>query len=242
MFENKTLPEKIRVAILENHQGIIDGYCFRLEKTPDIEIVATATFGEALEPMLAQHSADVLLLDVEMPTSPENLNSYPILFLIPRLLQTYPNLSILVISMHTQRTLIKAVMEAGASGYVVKDDQTSICDLASVIRSVARGDIHLSQNAFQQLIKGQPDKNEHLLTSRQLEVLSLCAAYPGSSTADLASRLFIANSTVRNLLSEAYLKLEVRNRGAAIAKARHLGLLPPDVPGLDLRDIGGNNG
>jgi DNA-binding NarL/FixJ family response regulator len=231
----------IRVAILENHQGIIDGYQFRLGASSDIQIVATATYGETLEPMLAQFPADVLLLDVHVPTSPDNLNPYPILYLIPRLLETYPNLVILVISMHNQRKLIEAVMAAGASGYVLKDDQAAIRDLASVIRSVASGGIHLSQSAYQQLTKGRDDYGDKTLTPRQMEVLSLCAAYPDASTAELASKLFIANSTVRNLLSEAYLKLNVRTRSAAIAKAHQMGLLPPDVPASSLTELGGSD-
>ncbi len=236
------MSDKIRVAILENHQGIIDGYRFRLDNTADIEIVATAVYGDALEPMLAQEPVDVLLLDVHVPTSHDNLNPYPILHLIPRLLQTYPNLVILVISMHTQHKLIEAVMEAGASGYVLKDDQATIRDLASVIRSVAGGGIHLSQFAYQQLLKGGHSENkEERPTLRQLEALSLCAAYPDATTADLASMLYIANSTLRNLLSEAYLKLNVRTRTAAIAKARQMGLLPPDVPAVNLEGMGGNN-
>jgi len=234
------MSDMIRVAILENHQGIIDGYQFRLGSSSDIQIVATATYGEALEPMLAQFPTDVLLLDVHVPTSPDNLNPYPILYLIPRLLETYPNLVILVISMHNQRKLIEAVMAAGASGYVLKDDQATIRDLASVIRAVAGGGIHLSQSAYQQLIKGRDDYGDQALTPRQLEVLSLCAAYPDASTAELASKLFIANSTVRNLLSETYLKLNVRTRSAAIAKAHQVGLLPPDMPASNLTELGGS--
>jgi len=217
----------IRVAILENHQGIIDGYQFRLGVSPDIQIVATATYGESLETMLAQFPADVLLLDVHVPTSSTNLNPYPILYLIPRLLETYPNLVILVISMHNQRKLIEAVMAAGASGYVLKDDQATIRDLVSVIRSVAGGGIHLSQSAYQQLTKGRDNYGDQALTLRQMEVLSLCAAYPDANTADLASKLFITNSTVRN-------------RSAAIAKAHQVGLLPPDVPTSNLTELGGN--
>ena len=231
---------KIRVAILENHQGILDGYQFRLSSSPDIEITATATFGETLEPMLAQSPADVLLLDIHVPTSPENLNPYPVLYLIPRLLETYPNLVILVISMHTQRKLIEAVMAAGASGYVVKDDQATIRDLVSVIRSVAEGGIHLSKIAYQQLKKGQPDPDckEQTLTRRQLEVLSMCAAYPDASAAELASKLSIANSTMRNILSQTYIKLDVRTRAAALAKAHQIGWLPSDVATIDLSDFG----
>lgn len=230
--------QKIRVAILENHQGIIDGYRFRLEKTSDIEIVATAFSGEALEPLLAQFPIDVLILDVHVPTSPENFNPYPILHVIPRILEVYPRLVILVISMHTQRKLIEAVMDAGASGYILKDDQTSIRDLDSIIRLVAGGGIYMSQSAYQRLEKGRSGGQEPLLTPRQLEALSLCAAYPDMDVEALAAKLFIANSTLRNLLSSTYLKLNVRTRTSAIAKARQLGLIPPDIPPLELGGVG----
>jgi DNA-binding NarL/FixJ family response regulator len=141
--------------------------------------------------------------------------------------------------MHNQRKLIEAVMAAGSSGYVLKDDQSTIRDLASVIRAVAGGGIHLSQSAYQRLIRGQDTLEGQPLTPRQLEALSLCAAYPDASTAELGSKFSIANSTFRNLLSEVYLKLNVRTRSAAIAKAHQVGLLPPDVPTSDLRELGG---
>jgi ATP/maltotriose-dependent transcriptional regulator MalT len=63
-----------------------------------------------------------------------------------------------------------------------------------------------------------------------LEALSLSAAYPDSSTAELARKMLVSNSTVRNLLSGAYIKLDVHNRSAAIAKARQLGLISSEAP------------
>ncbi len=63
------------------------------------------------------------------------------------------------------------------------------------------------------------------LTPRQQQALSLAAAYPDHTSAELALRLGVAQSTARNLLSGAYLRLGVRSRAAAVAKARHLGLI-----------------
>ena len=223
---------KIRVTILDDHQSIIDGYLYRLNKNSEIEVVATANFGEDIEPLLGSHPTDVLLLDVQVTTSPDNPNPYPILHLIPKVLQDYPDLSVLVISMHNQPTLIKAVMDAGASGYIFKDDRETIQELGNVVQAVAKGGIHLSQHAYQQLFKKLP--KESTPTSRQLEALSLCASYPDATTAELANRLGIANSTMRNLLSEAYLRLNVRSRTSAIAKARLLGLITPDTPVVEL--------
>jgi DNA-binding NarL/FixJ family response regulator len=226
---------KIRVAILDDHQTIVDGYKYRLGQIEDIELVATAIFGEDLEPMLAQHPTDVLLLDVSIPIGPDNENPFPILQLIPKLLQTYPDMNVLIISMHNQPTIIKAVMNAGASGYILKEDWATLQELGNVIRSVAKGGIHLSQRAYDQLIKKLP--KELRLTTRQLVALSLSAAYPDETTAELANRLGVAHSTFRNFLSGAYLRLGVRTRAAAIAKARRLGLLTPLKPSIDLKEI-----
>jgi DNA-binding NarL/FixJ family response regulator len=124
-----------------------------LSNAQDIEVAFTLSYGEALELMLAQQPVDVLLLDVSVPTGPQNANPYPILYLIPKLLQTYPHLEILVISMYSQRALINSVMEAGASGFILKDDQLAIRELAAIIRLVAYGGIHLSQKAHQELMK-----------------------------------------------------------------------------------------
>jgi DNA-binding NarL/FixJ family response regulator len=216
--------EKIRVTILDDHQSIVDGYVYRLDQNAQIEVAATIAFGDELEPTLKEHPTDVLLLDVNVPAGPESLNPYPILYLVPKLLQTYPGLNILVISMYAERGLIRAVMESGASGYILKDDQASVQELASVVLSVAGGGIYFSPKVHGMYVK-HLSKEDELLTGRQLEVLSLSAAYPNNTTAELAKKMTVSNSTVRNLLSAAYLKLEVNNRAAAIAKARQMGLI-----------------
>ena len=92
--------EKVSVAILDDHQSIIDGYLYRLGQTKEIEVVGTATHGEELEPLLARQAVDVLLLDLSVRTSGENSNPFPILHIIPKLLQKYSNMSVLVISMY----------------------------------------------------------------------------------------------------------------------------------------------
>jgi two-component system, NarL family, nitrate/nitrite response regulator NarL len=223
-----TESELIRIAILDDHQSILDGYLYRFNQVPDIEVVGTATNAEALEPILRQTKPDVLILDVFVPTSAENLNYYPILQAIPKWLQTNQNLSILVISMHNLRTLVVSVMEAGASGYVLKDDQAAIQELGSIIRTIASGGVYFSKQSHQHLLS--QTSMGALLTARQVQALSLCGAYPDATTGELADRLGIAHSTFRNLLSGAYLRLEVHNRTAAIATAKKLGLITPEEP------------
>lgn len=224
---NLIMIPQIRVAILDDHQAIIDGYQYRLRNATDIEVTATLLFGEDLEPALAANPVDILLLDIQVPISADNPNPYPVLFELPRLLQMYPNMDILIISMHAQPALIQALMEAGASGYILKEDMTTFRELAAVIRSVTHQGIYLSPAAFQALQHRRSGDLQQPLSPRQLEALSLCAAYPDTSTAELAIRMEISHSTLRNLLSGAYLKLGVRTRASAILKAQQMGLLPP---------------
>lgn len=222
--------QKIRIMILDDHQTIIDGYRFRLGNSPRVEVVSTISYGDEVQTTLERYPTDVLLLDITVPVSVDNPNPYPILHVIPDLLQKYPDLTILVISMHADRSLIRAVMEAGASGYILKDDQATLRDLENVVVSVASGGIYLSRQANDALLRRGKSKDETLLSKRQLEALSLCLSYPDYSTAELARKMFISNSTVRNLLSGAYLKLGVRSRIAGVDKARQLGLIAPVSP------------
>jgi DNA-binding NarL/FixJ family response regulator len=224
--------EKVRVAILDDHQSIIDGFVYRFSSTPNIEVVATATYGEELEPLLVKHSVDVLLLDLSVRTSPENPNPFPIMHTIPKLLQRYSNLSILVISMFAEPGLMRSLIEAGASGYVLKDDQAAFRDLGNVVLSIAHGGIFFSKKAHNLYMQADRLENGERLTPRQLEVISLCAAYPDASTSDLAEMMSISNSTVRNLLSSVYLRLGVHSRTAAVEKAREMGLVTPRPPTL----------
>lgn len=213
----------IRVAILEDHQSVIDGYLYRLRQAPEIEIVATVLFGAELEPLLARQPVDVLLLDVGVRTAPDDPTPYPVLDAIPRLLETHENLAILVVSMYAEPFLIQGAVSAGASGYLLKEDQAAVQELNSVIRLVASGGSYFSR------LPGrlQEKTGKLLLTRRQLELLSLCAIYPDLNSQELARKLKISSSTVRNLLSAAYARLGVHNRAAAILKAYQLGLLSP---------------
>ncbi|HEY9528316.1 MAG TPA: response regulator transcription factor [Anaerolineales bacterium] len=224
------MKNKTRVTIMDDHQSIVDGYLYRLSQVPEIEVVTTLSYGDELEPALKKQPVDVLILDVHVPVSPNNPNPYPILYTIPHLLELYPELEILVISMFGDRSLIRAVVEAGASGYVLKNDSRVIQELGKTILSVAKGDVCFSEKAWKTFL----GKRDEPFTSRQLEALSLCAAYPNSKTAELAGKMKIANSTLRNLLSTVYLKLGVQTRAAAIAKGREMGIITPDstVPQL----------
>lgn len=218
--------KNVKVAILEDHQSIVDGYLYRLAADSRIKTVATIFFGEDLEPTLAQHQVDVLLLDIQVPTSASNPNPYPVIYSVSTLVQRYPDLSILAISMHTQAALIQSFVDAGVCGYIFKDDYEAIRQLAKIVFLAASGGIYFSNEAYRQLNFGKNGIATPSLSHRQLEVLSLCVAYPDENTTELADRLGVASSTLRNLLSTAYFRLGVHTRMAAIAKIQKMGLIP----------------
>jgi DNA-binding NarL/FixJ family response regulator len=226
-FRRRKMPNIIRVIILDDHPGIIECYNTRLEKSENILVIGKAHTGEQLEEILTQAEANLLLLDISVPTSDENENPYPILHVIPSILERYPELNVLVISMHAKRTLVEAVMEAGASGYILKDDRDSFRNLAEIITSVNDGGIYLSGQVFRLIQRKAGSELDKPLTQRMKQVLSLCASNPDTSTIKLASAMNIAPSTVRNLLSSSYMRLGVSNRYAAVVKARQLGLITP---------------
>jgi DNA-binding NarL/FixJ family response regulator len=214
----------ISIVILEDQPMAMDGYLAKLKPARNIEVVAACHFGEDLEPVLDRIPVDVLLLDVQVPVNRDNPNPFPIWHTITRILTRYPDLVILVISMFDRPAIIDAAIDAGVSGYILKDDYEAYQNLATIIQMAASGGAYFSPQARQRWIQKRFSGND-LLSIRQLEALSLCAAYPEDSLKELSNRMGIAPSTVRNLLSRTYLKLGVNSRSGAVAKARQLGIL-----------------
>lgn len=215
----------IKVAILEDHQSIIDGYQMRLDDTSGIKVVGIANNGEELNHMLEERiDFDVLIMDVNVPTSSINENPIPILHYVPKILSNRPNLNILIVSMHSQPSLVQALADAGVSGYIFKHDSNSIRKLPAIIKSIVTGTRYFAGTPLEETLNDPPAK--FLLTSRQLEILVYCASDPDLSTEQIATQMGIASSTIRNQLSEIYERLNVHTKAAAIAKARQLGIIP----------------
>jgi DNA-binding NarL/FixJ family response regulator len=132
--------------------------------------------------------------------------------------------------MMAEPTLVRSVFTAGANGYILKSDLPAIKTLAAILLSVANGGTYFSPSIRVFLPGEGPNPGGPSLTPRQLEAISLCAAYPGSSLAQLAGEMGISESTLGNLLSGAYARLNVRNRAEAILKVQSLGLIGNTLP------------
>lgn len=222
----------VRVAILDDHQSILDGFQYRLMHAKDIEVVASSAFGEELFPMIRNNQVDVLLLDLSVPTSHENRNQFPMIFALRTLLDEFPELKVIIISNFKEKALVKNAIERGVRGYIYKDDHASIQQLARIVMIVSAGGNYFSSGAYFDLSEENSKLN---LTPRQKEVLEVASAYPDDSTDDLARRLNISGSTLRNILSGAYTRLGVHTRSAAIDRVRQMGIIPiiKDPPGSE---------
>lgn len=215
----------IKVAILEDHQSIIDGYHLRLDDASGIKVVGIANNGEELNTLLAEtQEVNVLIMDVSVPSSATNENPIPILHYVPQILQKKPNINILIVSTHSQPSLVKALANAGVSGYIFKHDSDSIRKLPAIIKNISAGGRYF----YEELDEAKKKENTLPLglTTRQLEILTFCASYPDLSTEQLSQQMGIASSTIRNLLSETYIRLNVHSKAAAISRAKTLGLIP----------------
>jgi len=230
MTKNKLNPVPINISILEDHQGVIDGYLYRLQDEPALHVAGIAMYGQELERLLAENPTDILILDINVPISPNDQNPFPVMQFIPELLKKYPGLVILVISIHHEVVLIERLVELGIAGYIFKNDAESIKRLPQIILALKASGSYFSQGAYSKMRSIKPGPDSSQLTPRQYEVLSMCAAYPDGTSRELAARLGVSGSTFRNLLSTAYARLDVRTRTAAIAKMQHMGLSVSNYP------------
>jgi len=137
-----------------------------------------------------------------------------------RILEKRPATAILMLSMHSEDTLIRQALEAGARGYILKNAMD--LDLVSAIKKVAEGKTVLDpQISRTGTLKGERDTG---LTPRELEILELIAQ--GMSNREIAEKLYVSENTVKTHSSRVFDKLGARRRTQAVQMGKELGLLP----------------
>jgi two-component system nitrate/nitrite response regulator NarL len=179
----------IRVAILDDHQIVLDGLRLLLTGETDIEMVLEHTHGRELIADLAFHSVDIVLSDMMMP----DLNGYDV---CKQVRATYPNIKLIVLSMNGEGELAeKLIGEVKVEGYVLKTANKDV--LLKAIRTVFEGSIFYDPeviqdwNQYKKLIKS----NEEIrLTQREIEIIG-CIAKDWSNK-QIAENLFISERTV----------------------------------------------
>jgi len=200
----------IRVLLAED-QGMMRGaLVLLLNLEPDIEVVAEVSSGTEVVPAALAHRPDVALLDIELPGRSGLDNA--------ALLRTaLPSCRVLIVTAFGRPGYLRRAMEAGASGFLVKDGP--VTELAAAIRRVLAGERVVDPALAADALSAGPNP----LTEREREVLT--AAADGSTIADIALLLRLSESTVRNYLSAAIGKTHARNRIEAVQAARSHGWL-----------------
>jgi two-component system response regulator DesR len=200
----------IRVLLAED-QGMMRGaLALLLRLEPDIEVVAEVGSGTEVLPTALATRPDVALLDIEMPGC-SGLDA------AAALRRELPDCKVLIVTAFGRAGYVRRAMEAGARGFLVKDGPVE--ELAAAIRKVLGGERVIDPSLAATALSVGPNP----LTEREREVLS--AAADGSTIADIAQRLHLSESTVRNYLSAAIGKTSSRNRIEAVQAARSQGWL-----------------
>jgi DNA-binding NarL/FixJ family response regulator len=177
------MPDKITVLLVDDHALVRRGFRRMLEDDPAISVVGEASDGAEGIKLAAQMKPNVIVMDCAMPV----MNG---LEATRKILEAQPNSAILLLSMHSEDTLVKQALEAGAKGYILKNAMD--LDLAGAIKSVAAGKTVLDpQVAKPQALKGEREAG---LTARELEVLQHIVA--GKSNKEIASELKLSVNTV----------------------------------------------
>jgi len=202
----------IRLAITDDHHLVRDGLVQYLSMSPDIQIVAEAANGEGILEKLRVTTPDLLLLDMTMPGKSG-------VDLLGHIKDLYPDMLILVLSMHNEVNMVLRAMKAGASGYICKD--CSPQTLLEAIRKVVSTGKYLSPQMAEQLAYAsavpEAENIEHILSARELEIFRLIVE--GLDVGDIANQLFISDKTVSTHKSHLLNKLGLKNTAELVRYA-----------------------
>lgn len=197
--------------LLAHDQALVRGaMAALLGLEEDLEVVAEVGSGDAVVEAARRTRPDVAVLDVEMP----GLDGIAAAGLLR---EEVPETKVLIVTTFGRPGYLRRALEAGASGFVVKDTPSD--ELAEAVRTVAKGGRVVDPSLATEVVVGGPNP----LTDREREVLTV--ALDGRSAADIAARVHLSPGTVRNHLSSAIGKTGTSNRVEAARRAQDLGWL-----------------
>ncbi len=206
----------IRLLIVDDHPVVRDGLRGMLAGDPDLEVVGEASDGAEALTAVDSLKPDVILMDLRMP----GLGGAAA---IRALADRGSSARVLVLTTYDSDTDVVPALEAGATGYLLKDAPRE--QLVAAIRAAARGEAVLAPSVATRLVSQLREPAQDTLSDRELEVLTLIAQ--GETNRGAAAKLFISEATVKTHLLHIYEKLGVNDRAAAVAVAYERGLLVP---------------
>ena len=217
-------PAPVRIVIADDQALFREGLRTLLSTRPDMEVVGEAADGAEAVALVERLRPAVVLMDLRMPVM-DGIQA------TATIAQRWPEVPVLVLTTFDDDANLFGALRAGAAGYLLKD--VSSATLAEAISAATRGESFLQSTvtgkvvaAFTRLMASGGPPAEALvlsLSTREREILDLVAT--GASNKEIASRLFLAEGTVKNHVTNILTKLGVRDRTQAAIRARELGLV-----------------
>lgn len=210
----------VRVLLADDHTLVRAGLRKLLESMPQIEVVGEAADGLALLALAEQLQPNLVLMDIAMP----GLNG---LDATARLVKAWPNISILILSMHQNEEYVRQALRNGAAAYLLKDCAPLELELA--VKAVLRGETYLSPAVSKGVVSDYVQRLRDdavpgaALTPRQREVLQLIAE--GRSTKEIARRLDLAVKTVESHRSQLMKQLDIHEVAGLVRYAMRIDLV-----------------
>ena len=208
------MPDKITVLLADDHSLVRRGFRRMLEDDPAIEVVGEASNGDEAISLAASLKPTVIVMDCAMPGTRG-------LAATRKILDADPAIAVLMLSMHSEETLIRQALDAGARGYILKNALD--LDLAAAVRQAAAGETVLDPSVSRSrpaVLKGE---RTHGLTPRELEVLQLICG--GMSNRDIAVKLALSVNTVAVHRANIMNALGVHKTAELVVYAIHHGLV-----------------
>ncbi len=215
------MADKVRVLIADDHTIVRSGVRLLLQAEADIEVVGEALNGDEAVALAESLRPDVVLMDIAMPGM-DGLEA------TRQIKARFPEMHVLVLTMHRSDEYFFEMLKAGASGYVLKGAETN--ELIGAIRAVARGEVFLYPTMAKQLLQDYLNRlkegaglPQSTLTPREREILRLLAE--GYSNKEIAERLIVSPSTIHSHRTNLMRKLNLSSRHDLIRYARERGLI-----------------
>jgi len=206
----------IRVLLVDDHPVVRTGLRGMLAAEPDIEVAGEAGSGPEAVAIVRAGEYDVILMDLRMPGGDGVAAT-------EKILAQDPAARVLVLTTYETDADILRAVEAGATGYLLKD--ATPAQLANAIRAAARGETVLAPSVAERLVSHVRRPPRESLSARETEVLARVAR--GATNAEIGQQLHISEATVKTHLLRAFGKLGVSDRTAAVTTALERGILPP---------------
>lgn len=208
-------PNLIRILTVDDHPLLREGIAFLVKSQPDMELVAEASDGEEAIEQFRRHRPDVTLMDLRMP----NLDGTEA---ISRIRNEFPDAKIIVLTTYAGDVQVLKAIKAGARGYIVKGHVHR--ELLDAIRSVHAGHKRIPPEIAAELADHAADDQ---LSAREIDVLRLIGE--GNANKQIADKLSIAETTVKNHISNILSKLGANDRAHAVTIALQRGIIELDV-------------